>query len=249
MRRLVELSVFPLLSVMEKENLGGPHPVFAGGERYVSPRFAAVAEQMLRQELDAAGLGGRSDYLEFLELLGIVQRASVEYYGWVTGADESYAVLAASVGNSAVTVIRQGERVAFEPVEPKRMLEVLAFRLPDVKPAVGDGWSVSYTDFRASGRVEGSVMRRSAGARPEGARRLDSLLTASRLSVGKLYAAKRVAGGDRVRAERWLTVLDVVDGRWALSVASRRGDLWITAQPGSDAVIAGKLTELAASVS
>lgn len=242
--RAVEFSVFPLISVLEKENLGEPHAVFAGGERYVSPRFAQDAERVLRRDLEGAGLGERADYLEFLDLLGLVQRADVEYYGWVTATDESYAVLAAASGRTAVMVVRRGERVAFEPVDRERMLDVLAYRLPDVRPAAGDGFAVSHADFHAKGRAAGSVMRRAAIARPEGARRLDALLTSPRVAVGKLYAAKRDAGGNRVRSEQWLTVLDLVDGRWALSVTSRRGEKWINAVPGSDRVVVDKLTEL-----
>ena len=100
--RAVSISVFPLLSLMRKENLGEPHAVFAGGERYVSPRFAAQAEQVLQQELAEAGLGDRRDYLEFVDLVTVVQQATVEYYGWVTAVDEDYSVLVASHGRRAV---------------------------------------------------------------------------------------------------------------------------------------------------
>ncbi len=244
----VEFSVFPLLSVLEKENLGEPHAVFAGGERYVSPRFADVAEQLLRRELEEAGLGERSDYLEFLDLLNLVQRAGVEYYGWVTTQDESYSVLAATAGRAAVLVVRRGERVALERVAPARMLDLLTYRLPDVRPAAGETFAVRRADFHAKGRAAGGVMRRASVARPEVARRLDSLLAAPRIALGKLYAAKRDAGGNRQRSARWLTVLDLVDGRWALSVTARRGETWINAAPGSDSSIIARLGELAGSV-
>jgi hypothetical protein len=247
--RSVELSVFSLLSVLDKENLGEPHVVFAGGERYVSPRFADVAAQVLQQDLRAAGLGERDDYLEFVDLLGLVQRAGVEYYGWVTAAEESYSLLAAIAGRSAVFVVRRGERVAFERVEPAGILKLLAYRLPDVRPAVGDSFAVSHVDFHAKARAQGSVMRRAAIARPEVARRLDALLAAPRVSLAKLYSAKRVAGGERVRAAQWLTVLDLArDGRWVLSVGERRGQKWINAAPGSDEVVVARLEELARSV-
>jgi ESX secretion-associated protein EspG len=247
--RAVEISVFPLLSLIQKENLGEPHALFAGGERYVSPRFAAEAERVLQQELKDAGLGERRDYLEFVDLVNVVQRATSEFYGWVTSVDESYGVLAGSYGRNAVTLARLGERVRLERCDPNRMLEALVWRLPDVSVARGDSYSVRHTDFHAPrARVDGSVMRRSASARPEGARRLDALLDARRYAVTKLYAAKRDSGGYRQRSEQWLTVLDLVDGRWTLSVNQARGERWINAAPGTPSVITERLVELARTV-
>jgi hypothetical protein len=234
---------------MHKENLGEPHAVFAGGERYVSPRFAAEAERMLQQELSDAGLGSRSDYLDFVELVNVVQRSAIEYYGWVTTTEEAYTVLSASFGRVGVLVVRSGERVRFERCDAERITESLLWRLPDVGVARGETFSVRHKDFHAPrGRAEGSVMRRSGATRPEGARRLDNLLTVQRLSVAKLYAAKRDSSGARERSERWLTVLDLVDGRWALSVTSSRGERWINAAPGTQDVIGARLGELAASI-
>jgi hypothetical protein len=244
--RKVELSVFPLLSLMQKENLGEPHAVFAGGERYVSPRFAEQAARVVQQELADAGLENPGDYGSFLDLVNVVQRASVEYYGWVTTTDEAYSVLVAAYGRSAVLVVRSGERVRFERCDLDRMVETLVWRLPDHGVAYGEPFSVRHSDFHAPrGRAEGSVMRRSSSARPEGARRLDALLKAQRTAVAKLYTAKRDMNGVRQRSERWLTVLDLVDGRWALSVAQVRGERWITAAPGTHQHIGDKVLELA----
>lgn len=244
--RKVELSVFPLLSLMQKENLGEPHTVLAGGERYVSPRFSAQAERVVRQELDDAGLGDRGEFDGFVELVNVVQRATVEYYGWVTTADEAYSVLVASHGRSAVLVVRSGERVRFERCDLDRMIETLVWRLPDVGVTPGEPFSVRHNDFHAPrGRADGSVMRRSTAARPEGARRLDALLNAQRVTVAKLYAARRDVNGVRQRSARWLTVLDLVDGRWALSVSQVRGERWINAAPGTGRYIADRVLELA----
>jgi EspG family len=247
--RAVEISVFPLLSLIQNENLGEPHAIFAGGERYVSPRFAAEAERVVQRELKDAGLGERGDYLDFVDLVGVVQRANIEYYGWVTTADESYGVLAAAFERNAVVLVRSGEHIRFERCDLDRMVEALLWRLPDVAVARGDSFSVRHADMHAPrARVAGSVMRRSAPARPEAARRLDALLDARRASVTKVYAAKRDGGGVRQRSERWLTVLDLVEGRWALSVAQKRRELWIHAAPGTSRALGERLLELAESV-
>jgi hypothetical protein len=245
--RAVELSVFPLLSVIQREKLGEPHTIFAGGERYVSSRFAEEAAQALQRELADAGYGERQDYLAFIDTLAIVQRAELEYYGWVTATDITYSVLVASVGRVAVTVVRSGDRVVFERGDADRIADSLVYKLPDVGAGKGDLIAVNASDFTASLRARGSVMRRSSAARPEAARRLDALLTTQRLSVAKLYAARRDASGVRTRSERWLTVLDLVDGRWAMSVSQARGHRWIHAAPGTDQHVAGKLVELGVS--
>lgn len=66
------------------------------------------------RELGDAGLGGRHALADFVDTVAIVQRAAVEYYGWVSSGDDSHALLTASSGRRAVAVIRVGERVRFE---------------------------------------------------------------------------------------------------------------------------------------
>lgn len=247
--RAVEISVSPLFGLLQKENLGEPHILLAGGERYSSPRFAVEAERVVQQELKDAGLEDRGDYLEFVDLVNVVQRATAEFYGWVVGVDGSYGVLVASCGRKAVSVVRSGENVRLERCDVDQVAEALVSRLPEVSAGRGDSISVSHGDFHAArSRKSGSVMRRTAAARPDGARRLDALLDAQRLHVTKIYAARRDARGIRSRSEWWVTVLDLVEGRWALSVAQRRGEKWISAAPGTSQSIGDKLGELARSV-
>lgn len=244
--RAVSISVFPLFSLLRREDLGDPHTIFAGGERYVSHRFATEAERVLQQQLHEAGLGDRQDYLEFVDLLTVVQHATVEYYGWVTGVDDDHAVLVASLGRRAVSLVRSGDSVRFERCAADRLVPALMARLPDAPVAQGDAISVSHADFQA--KSSGTVLRRSAPSRPREARRLDELLNARRVSVTKLYAAKRDDDGVRQRSDRWLTLLDVTDGRWALSVRQTRREKWINAAPGTPRLVEDGLEELARSI-
>jgi hypothetical protein len=246
--RAVEISVSPLFSLLQREDLGEPHTLLAGGERYFSPRFAVEAEEVFQRELQDAGLGDRKDYLEFLDLVNVVQRATSEFYGWVAGVDGFYGVLVATHGRHAVCVVRSGESVRFERCDVDQVMETLVLRLPENSVGQGDPISVGHGDFHAPrSRTPGRVLRRAA-ARPDGARRLDALLDAQRLHVTKLYAAKRDDRGVRSRSDWWITVLDLVEGRWALSVAQRRREKWIDAAPGTPQLIAEKLVALARSV-
>lgn len=246
--RAVEISVSPLFSLLQREKLGEPHILFAGGERYHSPRFATEAERVIQRELADAGLGDKRDYVDFVDMIGVVQHATAEFYGWVVGVEENYGVLVASRGRQAVCLVRLGDTVRVERCDPERMLAQLVERMPENVVGRGDPISVGHEEFHTRSRAQGSVMRRAGQTRPEAARRLDALLAAQRRHVTKLYAAKRDAGGARQRSERWLTVLDLVDGRWVLSVTEARRQKWINAAPGTASLLSDRLVELARSV-
>lgn len=244
--RAVELSVSSLFSVLQREDLGEPHTVLAGGERYHSPWFATAAEKVVRRELAGAGLGDRRDYRDLVDMVTVAQRAAAEVYGWVIGVDHDYGVLVAAHGRRAVRLVRSGDTVRVERCDPERMSEALVGRLPDVAAGCGTPFSAGHTEVHP--RSSDSVLRRAGGSRPDGARRLDGLLHTKRLAVSKLYAAKRDGGDIRRRSAHWVTVLDLVDGRWALSVTRSRHEKWINAAPGTPALIAERLAELARSV-
>ncbi len=247
--RVVELPVLPLVSLLLRENLGDPHAIFAGGERYVSPRFADEAAASLRQELAGAGLGGRDALDDFVDMLALVQRASLEYYGWVTAGGENYTLLTASAGRRAVAVVRGGERVRFEVVDPDRLVEAFVQRLPDLRPATGDSVSVLATEFaNRSSRQAGSIMRRTGSGRSDSARRLDALLKEPRTGGAKLYAAARDRTGVRTRSAEWLTVLDLDAGRWLVYPTLGRGERAINAVPGTPHLLATKLGELSRTI-
>ena len=241
-RRTVELSVFPLISLIRKEKLGEPHPLFAGGERYVSPRFTAEAERVVREELAGHGLGDRSALADFVEKLALVQQAGTEYYGWMTNGEQKYATLVAGSGRRAVAVMRAGNLVTFEPVDSEELINEFVYRLPDVRAGDGDVIAVRTADIGA--RQSGAIMRRSQPTRPDGARRLEALLHEPRLGGAKLYAANRDQEGNRRRSREWLTLLDLISGRWLVHPTLGRGERTIHAVPGTAPAIAAKLAEL-----
>jgi hypothetical protein len=242
--RVVEISVSPLFGVLGREGLGEPHTVLAGGERYYSPRFGG--DGLVQRELQEAGFGDAADYRELVDLVRVVQRATAEFYAWVAGGDEEYAVLAAAWGRRGVCLVRHGDSVRFERCAHDRLAEALVSRLPESAIGRGDAITVSHAEFHA--RQRGNLMRTPARARPVEARRLDALLDVRRVHVAKVYAAKRDDAGNRQRSRRWVTVLDLVDGRWALTVDRARQQDWISARPGTPAVLAAKLAELARSI-
>ena len=245
-RRTVELSVYPLLSLIRMEKLGEPHPLFAGGERYVSRRFAAEAERVIREELASHGLGNRTALADFVEKLALVQQAGSEYYGWMTHGDQKYATLVAASGRRAVAVMRAGDLVTFEPVDSEELLNEFVYRLPDVQAGTGDAISVRAADIGA--RQSGAILRRTQPSRPDGIRRLEALLHEPRMGGAKLYAANRDQDGNRRRSREWLTLLDLISGRWLVHPTLGRGERIIHAAPSPAPLIAAKLGELQRSI-
>jgi ESX secretion-associated protein EspG len=244
--RPVELSVHALTALLRKENLGDPHPVLAGGEAYVSPRFADAVDQALRDALDEAGLGQRDARDEFLAALAHVQQAPAEYFGWVTTTDGSYAVLVAASAHRAVLLTREGESVQVKLADRKEPIETLVRQLPDVRAGHGESMSVPEM-ATAAGRRAGGVMRRAAAARPEQARLLDQLLAAPRFGLAKLYTARRDENGRVTRSRDWINVIDVVgNGRWLVYPTLGRGERSVNAVAGTPQLLVAKLTELAA---
>ena len=239
-RRAVELSVTALISLMQKENLGEAHAILAGGERYVSPRFQEEAERELRSELGRARVDD-----DFRDMLALVQRARVEYYGWITTGTETEAVLVAASGRAAVTLMRVRDRVTLTKADPDRLVESLILRLPEVPAGRGESISIRAADYVPPT----GFLRKPAGPRSPEARRLDALLTAPRLGGAQLYTARRDHAGTRQRALDWITVLDLEQlGRWVVYSTQGRGERAVNAVPGTPRLLAAKLAELQGSI-
>lgn len=244
-RRGVEVPLRTLLSLVQRDNLGDPHPILAGGELYVSTRFANHAERILREDLAAAGMDDRDRLDELRNTLALVQHARTEYYGWITQDGDVSAVLVAALGGIAASLTRTGDRVHVQRADSKRLAESLLHQLPDAPPGHGESITLRETDYTTTrAKHTGTVLRRSAATRPEQARRLDTVLRAPRRAAARLYAASRDEGGTRNRSREWLTVLYLEDGRWLVHTTFGRGERAIIAVPGSTQLVTGKLTDL-----
>lgn len=236
---LVELSVEAVAGLVERERLGEPHPVLAGGERYVSPRMAGRVDEPVRRELADAGLDDRDRLAELVTALTVVQRAHREFYGWVATGDRTLATVAAAVGRAATAVTRRGDRVSVRRVDARRLVDVVLGQLPAVPRGRGESISVPAAELTP----RPGVLRRPTDGRGD-ARRLAALLAAPRLGGAKLYAASRDERGDRTRSGEWLSVLDLAEGRWLVYATRAGGDRTVNAVPATAALLADKLTAL-----
>lgn len=235
----VELSVEVVAGLVERERLGEPHPVLAGGERYVSPRVAGRVDEVLWRELADAGLDDRDRLAELVTAITVVQRAHREFYGWVAAGDRTWATVAAAIGRAATVVTRRGDRVSVRRVDARRLVEVIVGELPVVPGGRGESISVSAAELTPTP----GILRRSTDGRA-GARRLTALLAAPRLGGATLYAARRDEHGARTRSAQWLSVIDLAEGRWLVYATDAGGDRTVNAVPASAALLTDKLTAL-----
>lgn len=222
----MEVSLTDLVSVVQRDNLGEPHAVLVGGERYVPTRFAT----------------GDSPPNEVRDAVEVVQRARFEYYGWVTSAADSYAVLVAAIGRAGVVLTRTGDRVTLCGADPDRLAESLVLWLPEVPAGRGAAMSVRAAAYNQAGD---GVLQRAGSARSLEARRLEALLSAPRLGGAQLYTARRDHTGTRRRSRESIIVLDVDHlGRWLVYTTSGGGERHVNAVPGTPRMLSTKLAEL-----
>lgn len=232
----MELALTTLIAAIEFEGLGEPHAVLAGAERFISRRVKHHADRVAWDELSGAGLT-RGDRLrdDFRDTLVAIQRASVEYYGWVTDTRTSYAILAASIGPDAVVLAKTGDSVHLERLRPGDMIGAFVAQLPDVPPARGAPIRVP-----PPGPAPQTIMARVQSTR-DSRRKLEAVMRQPRIGGAKLYGARRDHLGARQRSANWITVVDAQSGRW---VTSRSGDGTVNAVPGTRQVLVSKLMEL-----
>ena len=238
MARSITLPLTAIVRLLQRDNLGEPHVVLAGGERYYSPRFKEENDRALREQL------GDVDTNDVYDALSLIQHADTEYYGWVDAGAGDEAILLAGLRGNGIMLIRSGDHVTVQRTGADRLAESLVAQLPGT-PA-GRGESISIRADEYGKRQTGSRMQAARSSRPHGVRRMEALLAAPRFGGGKLYAAIRDDEGRRVRSTDWVTYLDIEDyGRWLIYAADGRGERSVTAVPGTPDRFAAKLYELA----
>jgi ESX secretion-associated protein EspG len=241
MARSITLPLTAAVRLLQTNNLGEPHAVLAGGERYYSPRFKEENDRELRAQL------GDTDPGDLYDALSLIQHADTEYYGWVDAGNGDEAILLAGLRGNGAMLIRSGDTVTIQRTGADRLAETLVAHLPGTRPGRGESISIRADEY---GKPQSdSRMQVARSSRPHGVRRMEALLAAPRFGGGKLYAATRDDEGRRVRSVDWVTYLDIEDyGRWLVYAAEGRGERAVTAVPGTPDRFAAKLHELARTI-
>jgi hypothetical protein len=232
-----ELSLSTLLTAMRNLGCGDPHPVFAGGLRYVPPSAVGQVNREAFEELSQYGFTQGDGFTpEFDELLHLLDRPATEFFAFARDLDEQISVLVATRGRTAVTALCQGGRVWLKHLSPDtHPVDALVANLPPCQPAPIKAFSLPQQEFQATA---GSDIY-DEDTRSRAAQRLDSLFQEPYYGVGQFYAAKR-DNGVRVEAQDSVSYLDVEAGRVGIGLADRH----ISVLPGEALLLGRKVAAL-----
>ncbi|MFJ1762285.1 ESX secretion-associated protein EspG [Amycolatopsis sp. NPDC088138] len=230
-----DISLDTLLTALRQAGCGEPHPVFAGGLRYVPPSAARETSRAAFEELSGHCFTQGDGFTpEFDDVLHLLDRPSTEFFAYARDLTEQIGVLVAARGRTAVTAVCQGSRVWLKGVPPDtHPVDALIANLPPYRAADIRPFSLPQQDFRE--QPAGDVFD-DAPARSRDAQKLDDLVSQQHHGMGQFYAAKQV-DGQRQEARDSLSYLDVDAGRVGIGLA----DEHITVMPGDPVVLGRKV--------
>ncbi|MFG1639496.1 ESX secretion-associated protein EspG [Amycolatopsis sp. NPDC049252] len=233
-----DISLDTLLTALRQAGCGEPHPVFAGGLRYVPPSAARQTSRAAFEELsEHCFTQGDGFTPEFDDVLHLLDRPATEFFAYARDLTEQIGVLVAARGRTAVTAVCQGTRVWLKGVPPDtHPVDALVANLPPYRAAEFKPFTLPQQDFRDA---PVSDVFDDAPARSREAQRLDDLLKQPHVGIGQLYAAKQV-DGQRTEARDSLSYLDVDAGRVGIGLAGE----YITVMPGDPVVLGRKVAAL-----
>lgn len=247
LRHTVELSLHTLLIAMRSLGLGAePHPILTGGDRYIPPALAGQVDTEARDELSRLGLlAGKHLCDDFEATLGLIDRATSEYFAFCRTGQGQYGVLVAAAQRDAVTVLHEDGSVWLKPRRGEDHAGTLVNHLPEFEPAAFTGFSVRQRDL-TDDAVSGIYDEPSASDARE-VRELRTVLDEPKYGIGYLHVAQR-AGGRRVEASRAVTYVDLDGGRVGMDINGSSSDAYINVFPGDVSRLATRLTSLLGSI-
>ncbi|WP_158605480.1 ESX secretion-associated protein EspG [Amycolatopsis panacis] len=190
-----------------------PHPTLIGGEKWYPAEEQVRQDSNADAELAAAGWPAR----DFSEVIGLLQRPSVDRYCWARINGRDLTLQAASAGRDAVLAIADHDTITLFPSSAEAAARDLVAALPDTPPAANlHSLSCSEADYRAA--LSGNPpATRTNSARD--ARRAVEWMQAPRVHTGRLYVAIR-RGTERIRNEHPPYWIDTEQGRFTAAVTN-----------------------------
>ncbi len=220
-----ELSLTTLLTAMRNAGCGDPHPVLAGGLRYVPPSAAKQVNREAFEELSEYGFTQGDGFTpEFEDVLHLIDRPAQRFYAYARDRAEQIVVLAAGTGRTTLTLACRGDRVALESSLDAHPADALVAKLPPCRPADIKPFTLSQKDFQQPQDV--SDIFDDAPARSREAQELDALFKKSHNGLGQLYAD-----------DHTVSYLDLDEGRVGIALANG----YISVVPGESNQLSHKL--------
>jgi len=210
-----EFSLNTLLTALRQNGSGDPHPVFAGGLRYIPPSAKQHVNREAFEELSELGFTQGDGFTpEFEDILHLIDNPATALHGYARDETAQRGILVAARGRTVVSVVCLGERVELKGVETSPE-DALVANLPIWRPASIKPFSLPQKDFQEPQDV--SDIFDDAPARSREAQELDALLQQPYYGVGQLYAGQKE-----------LSYLDLDAGRVGITLA----DGYISVLPG-----------------
>jgi len=221
---MADLSLTTLLTAMRNAGCGDPHPVLAGGLRYVPPSAEQRVNREVFDELSEYGFT-QGDNLspEFEDLLHLIDRPAQQFYAYARDQAEQIGILTGSTGRTTVTLVCRGDRVTLETLGA-HPADALVANLPPYKAANIKPFTLAQKDFQQPQDV--SDIFDDAPARSREAQELDSFFQQDHKGLGQLYA------GDHA-----VSYLDLDEGRVGIALANG----YISVVPGENKQLSHKL--------
>ncbi|MGH3516615.1 MAG: ESX secretion-associated protein EspG [Haloechinothrix sp.] len=239
LRHQVSIGMETFKTVLDKENLGEPHPTLVGGERWYPADEQRTRDQRAFAELHRLGLvdGGRvSD--DFADTLAVLQRAAVEFYTFATVEGVRVTARTAAIGRDAVLIIARDAMIDLYPIPAEQLAIQLATAMPVVPAAQAHSMTCAAADLKAIQAGKTLALTNSV----KDAKRMTRWLEMERSNVGQLFAAVRDgAGSRRATAAPVPSWIDTESGRILLSPATHG---WYTLSGADSLTIAGRLEQL-----
>jgi ESX secretion-associated protein EspG len=212
--RTVELSLRTFLSASALVGEREPHPIFAGGLRFVPPSSKSAVDRQAFDELGGLGLTRGKHLSEpLVDTLEILDHPQVRLHAYVRTGDEQYGVLVAGLGRDGVVAVCRGDRVRLHPMPRGARHADLLVRELSAYP------SAHFTPFSFAQHDD----------RSEEARLLRSLFERRHYGIGELHAPNVLP----------VTYLDIDDGRIGFALTGQANNRYIKVFPGAQ--LAGHL--------
>lgn len=203
-----------------------PHPVVAATGKW-RPRAA-------RSDLDARACAecGRLGWLnrrgrldaEVVAALGVLCRASVEYFGWVNDGTKTTGLLTAAVGREALLATRDGDLVRLSQVRADTLPETLVEQIAEVPAARTQSVRVARAELAATTRDGRRRSEGGVGSYPasEPARQARQLVDLPMLGTGELHVVVRDQVGRRRTLPEPVRYADTSHGRYGYQVSEEQ---------------------------
>ncbi|MDV6011126.1 ESX secretion-associated protein EspG [Haloechinothrix sp. LS1_15] len=236
----ITISLETYTTLLDKENLGEPHPTLVGGELWYPPELARERDVRILHELREQGLtSGNRVSEDFHDTLRLVQRPAVEYYTFAVSPEgDQWTARTAMIGRDALLITKHGADIHLEPIPHEQLGVRLAAALPETPPAQLKSITCSVAELEAL--QAGKSLP--PGPSSSDAKRMQRWLDLERQSAGQLYAAIRDGMNRRHTTTAPMPCwIDTESGRLLLTPD---GSGWCTLTGGDTMSIAQKLSAL-----